>query len=935
MHGVISPTWMNDDEQVGQVPCDSGNLSWNSFDWCRDDECFAPQYEFNHNPYVACRVGEAKVPGPFRISALNVQSLHCALNENKMQWHFNQVLALSETCATQFVLDKASKAAAARARHSFSTNAVKRRTFKRGTISESRGESAGTWVASTSHCRPILTPWPDDISKLCRVCDAVIYTPDGPIYLACLYGFHQGFPEASARTDKILEAVFERSQLLKIPAVVVGDFNSTLENLPVWGCMRERGWQDAAQTHQQRTGLSPVPTFKEVSRIDYIIMNELASRAFLSYDASEMPISDHRLVSAEFNWQASMQDATIYRMPRDIAQLGIPGQFFAEARVPVAMQLAFDLADANGSVDNMWTAFTDSMEQVYKNVVSLQGNGPIPRKYLGKEKCKFVKTQTTAPILKKGRDDAFQSQVEDCGVMLRQRITQIRRFDAYLAQCAAAGPVTEPRANAMHTLWNAILKARGFPGGFPSWFLEETDALCPLQPPVANIAKWMREKLSDLVPKWRSHYCNTRVRQIRDAFDKDWARGGRLFHQALKSPQPPPVDAIDRSDQVEAQLMRARRKGLVTFRLLHDDLHIIKIGQKWTQGSAEGFVASHVSGSVSLRVTKGSFKTGLIQLSTTCQNPQQALRLATDYWETFWRRSSPVDCSHDKVRSIIQALPQLGSVSAHIELGELQNALRTLPVGKARGMDAISNWELKHLCPGLQQMLLRILNRVVSTGQWPQPLTNARMHLIRKNHEPGDITSTRPICILPNVYRLWGKIMTSKCFRHLRSRIPPSLCGSVPGRSAIDLAMQLQAEVEHHLITGAPLYGASLDLHKAFNTLDRPTLGKMCSRLGLDSIWAPYESFLGRLNRYFTLQQQWSQPIKSTTGVPEGCPLSVVMMLITTWAITNHLQSSHPTKQMSSYVDDWTVRDTSPEALVQQLDIVKEATSAIGLSLSQ
>ena len=130
------------------------------------------------------------------------------------------------------------------------------------------------------------------------------------------------------------------------------------------------------------------------------------------------------------------------------------------------------------------------------------------------------------------------------------------------------------------------------------------------------------------------------------------------------------------------------------------------------------------------------------------------------------------------------------------------------------------------------------------------------------------------------------------------------------------------------------MYGASLDLHKAFNTLSRPVLRKMCARLGLDSIWAPYESFLGGLQRYFTLQQQWSQPIQSNTGVPEGCPLSVVMMLITTWAITGYLRTSFPYKPMSSYVDDWTVRDTTPEKLVEQLDTVRDAASAVGLSLS-
>ena len=150
-------------------------------------------------------------------------------------------------------------------------------------------------------------------------------------------------------------------------------------------------------------------------------------------------------------------------------------------------------------------------------------------------------------------------------------------------------------------------------------------------------------------------------------------------------------------------------------------------------------------------------------------------------------------------------------------------------------MDAVTNWELKYHCAGLQEMLLQLLNHSTMTGHWPKALTKASMHLIRKTMAPGDVNSTRPICILPNVYRLWGKIMTSTCFRHLKETISPTILGSVPGRSSTDLAMQLQAEVEEHIISGKPLYGASLDLHKAFNTLSRPMLAKMCARLGLST----------------------------------------------------------------------------------------------------
>ena len=785
---------MNDGEKAGRWP-----WGYNYFEFYGSVERCPNKRDVDFSPYTACRVGEAKNPGPFRIAALNIQSLHCALDESKLDWATNDVLALSETCATKFVRDKAAKAAASQGRHSCSSLPVKRRNFKRGTVSEISGESAGVWMATRVHCRPIDIPWPDDIQELCRSCDCILYTPTGLVYMACLYGYHQGFQDASAKTDRILEAIFERSQLLKLPAVVVGDFNSDLENLPVWTCMCERGWADAAILQQQKTGRQPSPTYKEISRIDFVIMNEMAKRAFVSYDQSELPVSDHRMVSATFEWDKCKGLATVYRMPHDMSQLGIDGQAFAEAKVPVACQVQFDQSMRSGSVDQMWTAYVHSIEQVAKNVVHAQKTGPMPPKFLGKDKCKFVKMQSVAPVIKKGRDDAYQAEVQDCGVQLRQRITQIRRIDAFIAQSRASGPATPQREHAQHQTWNAVLRAPGFGRKFAAWFLSEFESPFPLSPPCISVARWIRNNLAEKVPQWRSRYNHTRIRQIKDAFDQDWSKGGRLFLQALRAAASPPVDAIDRVYCLDVQLARARKKGTAAFLLPHDDLRMVAVGQKWTQNNAMGFVANIDNGSVMLKVVAGSFKTGTVNVATTCQNPEHSLRLATDFWRQFWFKDSQPSCDDPVVAATVNALPMLAPLDPCITLPELQASLSTLPIGKARGMDAITNWELKYHCEGLQNMLLQILNHVTATGVWPTALTKARMHLIRKTRAPGDINSTRPICILPNVYRLWGKIMTAKCFRHLREKILPTIFGSVPAKSSTDLAMQLQAEVEEGL----------------------------------------------------------------------------------------------------------------------------------------
>ena len=664
------------------------------------------------------------------------------------------------------------------------------------------------------------------------------------------------------------------------------------------------------------------------------MVNDLAKRAFISYEASEMPVSDHRMISATFQWERCVGLATVFRMPRDSMHLGIKGEFFEEAKVPVASRAAFDDALQHDIIDKAWTELVSAMDQVAANTAALHGDGPIPKKFLGKEVCKFVKIRNSAPVIKKGRDDAFQSQVDDCGIQLRQRITQIRRFDAVIAQQRATDPMTDSRHAAICSTWHAILKSRGFAPSFPVWFTREVDAPCPLGPPSLGITKWMREILVERVQKWRSLYNNTRIKNVRRIFEEDWSGGGKLFHRALRAPQSPHVDAIDRTTVLRVRLMRSRHKSVSVFTVLHDDLQLVSVGQHWSQGPAEGVVSFLKEGRIYLKITKGSFKTGDIVAATTCHVPEHALRLAADFWMSYWQNPQQVDCTDSRVTQVVDSLPELPQIGNEITATELKNALKTLSVTKARGMDAVTNWELKHMCSELQSMLLKFLNRVNATGQWPQSLIKARMHLIRKNSEPGDINSTRPICILPNVYRLWGKIMTAKCFRHLQGKIPASICGSVPGRSSIDLAMQLQSQIEEHLISGIPLYGASLDLSKAFNTLSRPLLAKMCARLGLGKIWEPYSSFLKNLRRYFTLKQQWSDAILSDTGVPEGCPLSVVMMLVVTWAITGSIANRCPNKIMSSYVDDWTLRDTDPQGLVGQLEYVRDITSLLGMTLS-
>ena len=95
------------------------------------------------SPMRATRIGEAKNPGPFEVSCLNIQSINAAVNESRLKMPTHGILALSETCATKVALDKANKYASARKCHAFHSGPSRYRNDASGVRSEARLKPLG------------------------------------------------------------------------------------------------------------------------------------------------------------------------------------------------------------------------------------------------------------------------------------------------------------------------------------------------------------------------------------------------------------------------------------------------------------------------------------------------------------------------------------------------------------------------------------------------------------------------------------------------------------------------------------------------------------------------------------------------------------------------------------------------------------------------
>ena len=97
--------------------------------------------------------------------------------------------------------------------------------------------------------------------------------------------------------------------------------------------------------------------------------------------------------------------------------------------------------------------------------------------------------------------------------------------------------------------------------------------------------------------------------------------------------------------------------------------------------------------------------------------------------------------------------------------------------------------------------------------------------------------------------------------------------------------------------------------------------------------WQPYQKFLNSLQRHFTCGGSWGPAITAEIGVPEGCPVAVVQMMVMTWMFTAAMKQKTDV-DLFSYVDDWMMMTKHPEQLVCAIQQLDKLARKVGLILS-
>lgn len=238
--------------------------------------------------------------------------------------------------------------------------------------------------------------------------------------------------------------------------------------------------------------------------------------------------------------------------------------------------------------------------------------------------------------------------------------------------------------------------------------------------------------------------------------------------------------------------------------------------------------------------------------------------------------------------------------------------------------------------PSTLASLESMYRRAELTGDWPQQLVAGKVHSLAKTAVASVVGDFRPITIFGLVYRIWSSVQSRHLLRAAETWVDDCVFGNRRGRQAADLWGQLLCQIEAAYTTGTPLAGISADLEKCFNCIPRYPALCLAVLAGVpDQVTTAWSGALATMCRHFKVRESFSQGFLTSTGLAEGCGLSVFGMLLVDHLFACWMKFQAPCVQCLTYVDDWQSLTCNPEFAVRQLALVERFAGMLDLTVDR
>eukprot|EP00435_Cladocopium_sp_Y103_P072441 s1543_g40.t1 len=531
----------------------------------------------------------------------------------------------------------------------------------------------------------------------------------------------------------------------------------------------------------------------------------------------------------------------------------------------------------------------------------------------------------------------------------RKQVTQVRRIESLwhrLSKLEKEGPSKPTTVQELQQEWGKITRSLCFGKPFLHWLCEWPNTSWPDWP--LPSAQWIYHALQ--ISRFQTEVtlqdeAAIRARKTHFARQEDRANCSKEAFAIVRGPSLPRVHEIGNKLQFEAMLI-PDESGLQ-----HDvfaDANLIcdlRTTFPVALGDVQGQVIHVDTHFATVRTTTPVHAWSdniVVSQFQFVIAPGDIAKALDEFWRPIWTRD-PEDLSflqeetaHTELKSFFDFLPPHPDVQVDMQDSHVwTQAVQKLKSGSARGSDLISAQELKLIPVLFLQSLARVL------GQYENGFPDHFMHglvcPLAKTDEIPRNDQTRPITLLPQIYRLWSSVLCLQVTRVLCAWIPMDVTGLLPRRGASMTAYATQFAIEQPRQGPNTLSGLTLDIRKCFNCIKWRFAFHAMLALGIPrAILVIWIRSLSVLTRHWLVCNQIITSGDGTCGFPEGDQLSVTVMIAIATTFTTYARHQHGSEghlSLSAYADNWSWIVDNHRKHLPLMQSTYSVTGAAGLDL--
>eukprot|EP00438_Fugacium_kawagutii_P008056 Skav223965 [mRNA] locus=scaffold3540:263869:268707:+ [translate_table: standard] len=881
-----------------------------------------------------CRLGEAGNPGPgFTSEALltvgvsNPGGLRgkesLLLEQQTGIWTMAETQLSSTTMVTSAGILRSEGA---------SQNRAVRPLFSAPAPLRSNSTWAGSWCGvATVADWPSTTlnlPWPQDHWNSARVLVSRHWVGQVPVVIGGFYGYSQGptWPQSRRLNDSLLETMTQEIVIgMQGIRIIQGDFNYNPGELTQQQLWARYGWCNAQTLAAETLNHEITMTCKHTTERDQIWLSPEAAQLLRGIQVVDL-FADHRLVKVQLMIPDTIPVMNTWPRPSKMPWQDIDTEDW-EPQCPVTFSPDEDVTKFFGE----WSqAYERACDHRYR---STHGK-PLPSSTKGRaQRLEPLQQQPHTPGLRPSRHGEITVQHSLTGMATKLWFKQARRFQS-LRHSVQAGKQTPSAICYRAELWTSILRAKGFVPDFHIWWqnketlIDGSPIVLPQGPPAeGDMVNLLYEEYMAHFRRFETWHIGQRTKCLKTKYEGSLKA---LFYD-LRSASRHGVDLVWKEHCYTVLAVDDATGCLHLDAPICTDFDFVWLLHD-SQVRITGIDGEFCTISGPVRIVPGDELVQRVFVHET----QDLMRLFNEYWQPRWNLMQAISESDWQrlVAFVTAYMPRHRFVVEDLDQANWQRTLATCKPHAARGPDGFDRDDLVHVPTAFQTQFLNMMTAIEDTDtSWPAQLQMAMVIGLAKHDHSHDVGHYRPINLFSLLYRTWARLRTKEMIRQFAEHIPHEALGFLPGRETAEVWLHLQAHIELMMQLQQTYCGLSTDLQKAFNCIGRRQVLHIAQHLGIPmKLLRPWFKFLGSFRRRFEIRNQVGDELTSSSGFPEGCPLSIVAMLCVNWAYHIYMRALCPQVTAYSFVDNLSLASLDPEHIVSAYFALRCLCDLFGLT---